>query len=58
MVGGGNRMGVLRSVDRVAAVVLLQCHQVPHGALLGAFSYELRRDPPIRVEKSKAEPLQ
>jgi hypothetical protein len=27
-----------------------QCHDVPHGALLGAFSYELVRDPPIKTE--------
>jgi hypothetical protein len=27
----------------------LECHRVPHGSLLGAFSYELRRDPPIKV---------
>ncbi len=26
-----------------------QCHQVPHGTLLGAFTYDLRREPPIRV---------
>ena len=25
----------------------LQCHRVEHGALLGAFSYELLRDPQI-----------
>lgn len=29
----------------------LQCHNVPHGTLLGAFSYELRRDPPVAVAK-------
>lgn len=25
-----------------------QCHEVPFGTLLGAFSYDLRRDPPIK----------
>lgn len=29
-----------------------QCHQVPLGTVLGAFSYELRRDPPIADAKS------
>jgi hypothetical protein len=27
----------------------MQCHEVPHGALLGAFSYQLQRDPPIPI---------
>lgn len=27
-----------------------QCHQVPRGTLLGAFSYELRRDPPLALK--------
>jgi hypothetical protein len=25
-----------------------QCHEVPQGTILGAFSYDLRRDPPIK----------
>lgn len=29
----------------------LQCHNVPHGTLLGAFSYELRHDPPLALSK-------
>lgn len=32
----------------------LRCHEVPDGTLLGAFSYELRRDPPIAISKSSA----
>ncbi|MBA4019509.1 MAG: hypothetical protein C0483_20280 [Pirellula sp.] len=29
----------------------LQCHSVPHGTLLGAFSYELHRDPPLAISQ-------
>lgn len=32
-----------------AGTSCLQCHEVPRGTLLGAFSYDLRRDPPIKV---------
>jgi hypothetical protein len=35
-----------------AAKACLQCHDVPHGTLLGAFSYDLRRIPPIEVPKA------
>jgi hypothetical protein len=31
----------------------MECHQVPRGALLGAFSYELQRDPPVPVRRSE-----
>jgi len=51
-----NRIEMLGSLR--ASKQCRQCHVVPHGALLGAFSYELRRDPPIRVEKEKLAPLQ
>jgi hypothetical protein len=39
-------LGALR-----ASKQCLNCHQVQHGALLGAFSYELWRNPPITEEK-------
>ena len=32
----------------------LQCHEVPHGTLLGAFSYDLRRDPPLKSNPDEA----
>ncbi|MGC3971277.1 MAG: hypothetical protein QM775_29225 [Pirellulales bacterium] len=38
-----------------AAKACTQCHDVPHGTLLGAFSYDLRRNPPIAVPKSLIE---
>jgi hypothetical protein len=34
----------------------LKCHQVQHGELLGAFSYDLFRDPPVKIEKPRQEP--
>jgi hypothetical protein len=45
---GPNRIEMLGSL-RVSNFCL-QCHDVPRGTLFGAFSYELRRDPPIRVD--------
>ena len=42
-----NRIEMLGSLR--ATKQCTQCHQVPSGTLLGAFSYELRRDPPIKV---------
>jgi hypothetical protein len=30
----------------------MKCHDVPRGTLLGAFSYQLQRDPPIRVSSA------
>ncbi len=30
----------------------MKCHEVPRGTLLGAFSYQLQRDPPIRVQSA------
>ena len=37
----------------------LQCHAVPHGALLGAFTYELVRDPPVKFDTAaKVEAVQ
>lgn len=46
-------MGSLRATKECR-----ECHQVPHGTLLGAFSYELRRDPPIKVEAPKGRAVQ
>jgi hypothetical protein len=44
-----NRIYLLGAVR--AATMCLDCHQVPRGTLLGAFSYELWRTPPITEEK-------
>ena len=32
----------------------MQCHEVPFDTLLGAFSYELRRDPPVALTRNAA----
>jgi hypothetical protein len=32
----------------------LECHAIERGALLGAFSYEFLRDPPVRQPKEPA----
>ena len=45
-----NRIHLLGAVR--AARQCLDCHNVERGALLGAFSYELRRTPPLVVEKA------
>jgi hypothetical protein len=45
--GTPNRIEMLGAVR--ASKQCLQCHEVPRGTLLGAFSYELRRDPPIKI---------
>lgn len=42
-----NRIEMLGAIR--ASKQCLQCHDVPRGTLLGAFSYELRRDPPVPV---------
>jgi hypothetical protein len=42
-----NRIEMLGAVR--ASKQCMQCHEVPRGTLLGAFSYELRRDPPIKI---------
>jgi hypothetical protein len=42
-----NRIEMLGAVR--AGNQCLTCHEVPRGTLLGAFSYELRRDPPIKI---------
>lgn len=48
-----NRIRMLGAVR--ATKQCLECHTVDRGALLGAFSYELRRDPPVKhVEKPAA----
>jgi hypothetical protein len=51
----GEELLVSASANRIemfgalrAAKSCTQCHQVPQGTLLGAFSYDLRRDPPIK----------
>jgi hypothetical protein len=46
----------IRMVGAVRATKqCLECHTVERGTLLGAFSYELRRDPPVKpVEKPAA----
>jgi len=46
-------LGALRATKQCT-----QCHQVPSGTLLGAFSYELRRDPPLKVPAPKVLPVQ
>jgi hypothetical protein len=51
-----NRIEMLGSLR--ASKQCAECHQVPHGTLLGAFSYELRRDPPIKVEAATVAPVQ
>jgi hypothetical protein len=51
-----NRIEMLGSLR--ASKQCMQCHEVPHGTLLGAFTYELRRDPPITVAKEKLAPVQ
>lgn len=43
-----NRIELLGAVR--ASKQCLQCHDVPYGTLLGAFSYDLRRDPPLKLE--------
>jgi len=39
-------VGSLRAIDQCT-----KCHDVKRGALLGAFSYELRRDPALPVDE-------
>jgi hypothetical protein len=41
-----------------AAKNCTQCHSVPENSLLGAFSYELRRHPPLKVAAPPAAPVQ
>lgn len=43
-----NRIEMLGALR--ASKQCMQCHQVPHGTLLGAFTYDLRREPPIHVD--------
>jgi hypothetical protein len=38
-------VGAVRAAKQCTA-----CHEVKRGTLLGAFSYDLRRDPPVRVK--------
>jgi hypothetical protein len=42
-----NRIEMLGAIR--ASKQCMQCHDVPRGTLLGAFSYEFRRDPPIKL---------
>ncbi|MGC3971276.1 MAG: hypothetical protein QM775_29220 [Pirellulales bacterium] len=42
-----NRIAMLGAVR--ASNTCLKCHSLPRGTLLGAFSYELRRDPPLKI---------
>ena len=44
-----NRIVMLGAVR--AGKTCLQCHGVARGTLLGAFSYELRRDPPLAISR-------
>jgi hypothetical protein len=44
-----NRIRMMGSLR--AGKQCLQCHQVLRGDLLGSFSYELQRDPPVQVAK-------
>lgn len=44
-----NRIEMLGAVR--AAKQCLQCHEVPRGTLLGAFSYQLHRDPPVQLPR-------
>lgn len=50
----GNRIRMLGSLR--AAKQCIECHQVPRGTLLGAFSYDLRRDPPLPEKPAEAKP--
>lgn len=57
----GEDLQVSATADRIemfgslrASKQCRQCHQVPEGTLLGAFTYDLRRDPPIPIEKTTA----
>ena len=38
-------VGAVRAAKQCTA-----CHDVKRGTLLGAFSYDLRRDPPVRLK--------
>lgn len=45
-----NRIQMLGAVRTTK--MCLQCHDIPDGTLLGGFSYEFRRDPPIPLTSS------
>jgi hypothetical protein len=47
-----NRIRMLGAVR--ASKQCLECHDAQRGELLGAFSYELRRDPPVKPERKPA----
>lgn len=58
---GGDDFGVEAGSDQIQMLGSLrisnycaQCHDVPRGTLFGAFSYELRRDPPQNVDEFKS----
>jgi hypothetical protein len=47
-----NRIRMLGAVR--ASKQCLDCHEAQRGDLLGAFSYELRRDPPVKAVQKPA----
>jgi hypothetical protein len=48
------QFGRIRAVGSLRAMrQCLECHEVERGALLGAFSYEFLRDPPLRQPKKE-----
>jgi hypothetical protein len=47
-----NRIHLLGAVR--ATKQCIECHEVNRGDLLGAFSYELRRDPPVKPVRKPA----
>jgi hypothetical protein len=49
-----NRIRILGAVRALGQC--LDCHQVERGALLGAFSYDLRRDPPSPTSRHRSRP--
>jgi hypothetical protein len=58
---GGDDMQTLAELNTIRMVGALraskqcmECHQVERGELLGAFSYELKRTPPLPVPKRRA----
>lgn len=60
----GEEIVVAATVNRIEMLGALragkdcrQCHEVPQGTLLGAFSYDFRRDPPIK-DLPKADAVQ
>jgi hypothetical protein len=58
---GGDELVATATLNRIqmlgairASKQCLECHEVQRGDLLGAFSYELRRDPPVKPVRKPA----